>query len=143
VRQEFGRLDPPDRVFDQMTEFLALLVGDRGVEVLNFNQPLADEYDLGNLGNACHPGIANQLWVEGQQSLRFVRVAAGGGLPLEQAAGAVELADGIHVGHEVVLPAEGPRELDLQVTPRLADANPIALGEAIEQLHTLPDRLSA
>jgi len=57
--------------------------------------------------------------------------------------GAVELADGIHVGHEVVLPTEGPRELDLQVTPRLADANPIALGEAIEQLHTLPDRLSA
>jgi hypothetical protein len=59
VRQKLGRLDPPDRVFDQMAELLPLLVGNRGVEVLNLNQPLADEDDLGDLGNACHPGIAD------------------------------------------------------------------------------------
>ena len=46
-----------------------------------------------------------------------------------------KLADGVHVGHEVVLPGQRLGELDLQVAPRLADANPIILGEPIEQLH--------
>jgi hypothetical protein len=59
------------------------LVGDGGAEVLNLNQPFADEYDLGDLGNARHPGITDQLWIERQQPIRFLRVAAGGGLPLE------------------------------------------------------------
>ena len=43
--------------------------------------------------------------------------------------------DGVDVGHEVVLPGQGLGEFHLQVAPRLADANPIVLGEAIEQLH--------
>jgi len=126
-----------------VAELPALFVGDGCPEVLNLDQPLADKHNLSYARNTGDPRIANQLMVQGKQSRWLFRIAAGGGLPLEQAAGAVELADGIHVGHEVVLPTEGPRELDLQVTPRLADANPIALGEAIEQLHTLPDRLSA
>jgi hypothetical protein len=90
------------------------------------------------LGDVCDPGdpgIANKLRIQGQQPCWFFGVAAGGGLPLQQAAGAVELTDGIHVGHEVVLPGLGLVELDLQVTPRLADADPIVLSEAIEQLH--------
>ncbi len=41
--QELGRLDPANRIGDQMAEFVALLVGDRGAEVLHLNQTLEDE----------------------------------------------------------------------------------------------------
>ena len=37
--------------------------------------------------------------------------------------------------NEVVLPGQGLGELDLQVASGLADANPVVLGKAIEQLH--------
>ncbi len=43
VWQELGRLDPANRIGDQMAEFVALLVGDRGAEVLHLNQTLEDE----------------------------------------------------------------------------------------------------
>src|SRR6266566_1938429 len=41
VRQKLGRLDPLDRVSDQLSEFLALLLGNRGPQILHFHQPLA------------------------------------------------------------------------------------------------------
>ena len=135
--QEFGRFDPPDRVFDQTTELLALLVGDGGAEVLNLNQPLADEDDLGDLGNACHPGIANQLWVEGQQATRFLGVAAGGGLPLEQRTHAIQVPDSIDVGHEVIGFRDRSGELDLQVAPGLANPDAVVLAETLQQLNPL------
>ena len=47
---------------------------------------------------------------------------------------AVEVTDGIDVGHEVVLSRQGFGVFDLQITTRLADANPIVLSESIEQL---------
>jgi hypothetical protein len=78
------------------------------------------------------PRNSRQLRIESQQSGRLFRITAGRSLPFEQAASTVELSDGVHVGHEVVLPEQRLGELDLQVAPRLADANPVILGEAIE-----------
>src|SRR6266478_1929444 len=138
VGQKLGGFDPSDRVLDQSPEFFALVVVDRGPEVLNLDQPLADENHLSHVGNTCDPGIANQLRVKSQQPSWFLRISAGRGLPFQQAASAVQIADGIHIGYEVVLATQGLGEFDLQVATRLADANPIVLRKAIKQL---PPRL--
>src|SRR5712691_4545947 len=135
VGQKLGGFDPSDRVLDQSPEFFALVVVDRGPEVLNLDQPLADENHLSHVGNTCDPGIANQLRVKSQQPSWFLRISAGRGLPFQQAASAVQIADGIHIGYEVVLATQGLGEFDLQVATRLADANPIVLRKAIKQLH--------
>jgi hypothetical protein len=49
VRQEQPRFDPSDCVLDQRFELLPLLVRNRRPEVLNFDQTLADENNLGQL----------------------------------------------------------------------------------------------
>src|SRR5438445_8771564 len=64
VGQELSRLDLPDGGFDQLPELAPLLIRDRGVQVLNLDQPLAHENNLGDFGDAGHPGIASQLWVQ-------------------------------------------------------------------------------
>lgn len=66
MRQELGRLNSPNRVFHQLAELPPLLVAYRRAQVLNFDQPLAHEYDLGDFSNAGHPGIANQLGIQRQ-----------------------------------------------------------------------------
>ena len=38
------------------------------------------------IGNPGHPGVADQLWVEGQQLCWFLRIAAGCGFPVQKAA---------------------------------------------------------
>src|SRR6201987_514480 len=44
VRQELRRFDPSDGIVDQSAEFVALLLGDGGTEILDLDQPaLADE----------------------------------------------------------------------------------------------------
>src|ERR1700722_13804947 len=118
-----------------MAELFPLLVADNSSEILNLDQPLADKYHLGYVGDTCEPGIADQLRVESQQPCRLLQVAAGGGLPFQQAASAVQFTDGVHVGYKVVLAGQGFAEFDLQVAARLTDANPIVLGKAVEQLH--------
>ena len=67
-----------------------LFVGDGGPEVLDFDQSLANEHDLSDVGDAGHPGVADQLRIESQQALRFLRIPAGSGLPLQQAPGTVQ-----------------------------------------------------
>src|SRR5579863_4568944 len=65
-RQKIRRFNPADRSFDKVTELLPLFVGNGGAKILNFDQALADEYDLGDVGNSCYPRVANQLRIEGQ-----------------------------------------------------------------------------
>ena len=130
MRQKLCRLNATDRAFHQMPEFLPLLVGDGGSQVLNLHQPFADEYDLGDFGNARHPRVANQLRIQCQQPLRLLRVSARRGLPLKQAARAVESADGIDIGNKVVASSNWPSEFDLQIPSRLLDLDAIVLAEA-------------
>src|ERR1022692_4498975 len=55
--------DAMDCAFHQVAEFLALLIGDGGSQILHLDQSLADEHHLGDFGNARHPRVANQLRV--------------------------------------------------------------------------------
>jgi hypothetical protein len=86
-----------------MAELFALFVADDRSEVLNLDQPLADKHYLGYVGDTGNPGVADQLRIESQQSCGFFRVPAGGGLPLQQATSAVQIARGIDVGDKVIL----------------------------------------
>ena len=67
MRQEQPRLDPSDRVIDESCEILSLLVGDRGAEILDFNQTLSDEHYLSDFVHPGHPRVADH---ELEQSLR-------------------------------------------------------------------------
>src|SRR5437588_2078270 len=98
-----------------MTEFLALFDADNSSEVLNLNQPLSNKDHLRHLGNPGNPGIANQLRIERQQPLWFLRIAAGSGFPFEQATLPIECPNCIDVCHELVPPANRQQEFDLQV----------------------------
>src|SRR5207244_5051420 len=118
-------------------ELLTLLIGDCGTKILKLNQSLADEDDLCDFGDAGHPGVANQLRIQSQQSIRFLCVAAGRGLPLDQGARAVQLSDRVDVGYEVILFGNGSHELDLQVAARLANADAVVLAEPLEELDSL------
>src|SRR2546427_2582066 len=87
--------------------------------------------------NSCHPGIANQLRIECQQSIGRFRVAARSGLPLDEGASAIQLPNGIDEGDELIRCRQLPRKFDLQIAPRLRNANPVILAEAVEQLNAL------
>ena len=115
MRQELCGLNSPDRVVNQPSEFLPLLFRDRGVQVLNLDQALANEYDLGDFGDARHPGIADQLGIQREQPVRLFRIPARRRLPLQKAALSVKFADGIDVGDKVVLSGDWSIELDLQI----------------------------
>jgi len=131
VRQELGGLDSRDRVFCQLAEFTALFVGYGGAEVLNLNQPLANENDLGDFRDPRHPGVANKLRIECQESIRFLGIAARRCFPLDEGARSVQLSDRVDVGDEVIVLGNRPRELDLQITVRLANANAVILAESV------------
>ncbi|MFY9908386.1 MAG: hypothetical protein WAK56_01020, partial [Candidatus Sulfotelmatobacter sp.] len=44
VREELGGLNPVDSVFDDVSEFFPLLLGDRGSQILDFDLPFPHEY---------------------------------------------------------------------------------------------------
>jgi hypothetical protein len=46
MRQKFRGLDSADCVFDKMAELLALVLSDRGSQILDLDQPFTDENDL-------------------------------------------------------------------------------------------------
>jgi hypothetical protein len=64
MRQEETGLDPSDCVFHQSCKFLPLFLGNRGTQILDFNQPLAHEDNLGNFVDPGHPGIADELRIK-------------------------------------------------------------------------------
>jgi hypothetical protein len=138
MRQELCGLDSLDRVSYQATEFLALIIGNGGSQVLHLHKPFPNEHDLGDFGNSSHPRIANQLRIQREQPVRLFRVSARRRFPLQKAARAVESADGINVGDKVVLSSNWPREFDLQIPSRLGDLDPIVLTEPCHRLPSPP-----
>lgn len=92
VRRESRRFNLANRVFDEPAELLALLFTDGCPKVLDFHETLANEDHLGDFGNTSDPGIADHLRIESQHSSRLLRIAARGGLPLQQALFSIQLS---------------------------------------------------
>jgi hypothetical protein len=55
MRQELSGFDSLDGILDQLTELPPLFVSDRGAEVLNFDEPLADKDHLSHFRDASNP----------------------------------------------------------------------------------------
>ena len=62
--REFASFNLVNRRLDKLTEFVALLVGDRSFQVLDFWQMLSHKNDQSDVANATDPRIANQLGIE-------------------------------------------------------------------------------
>jgi hypothetical protein len=88
--EEVTSLDAANGIRNKFPILLSLLFADPGLQVLDLRQALADKGDDGDVWDAAHPGVADELGVKRKQPFRLFRVAAGGGLPLDQAAGAIE-----------------------------------------------------
>jgi hypothetical protein len=65
VRQKLGSFDALDGIAHELAKFLALFVCNGGVQVLHFDQSLAHKNNLSNFRNVGHPGVANELRIEG------------------------------------------------------------------------------
>ncbi|MGB8115100.1 MAG: hypothetical protein WCF22_15065 [Candidatus Sulfotelmatobacter sp.] len=137
MREEFGGLNPVDSIFDDVSEFFPLLLGDRGSQILDFDLPFPHEYYLGHFRDSRYPRIADELRIQTQQSIWFVRVATGRGLPLQKTAIAIQLPDGIDIGNEVVASGKPLFHLDLQIAMWLPNADAIILAEAGKQHEAL------
>ena len=75
--------DLSDRVLDQLPEFVPLFVRDCGFKILDLDQTLSNEDDLGNFGDARQPGVADELRIEGEQSVGLFRIPTRSGLPFQ------------------------------------------------------------
>lgn len=131
VGQKVCRLDSTDCVFYQGAKLLALFVRYRGPEILNLNKALANENDLGDIGNPSNPGVADKLRIQRQQTVRLFGVSARRGFPLQQATLAIEFPDGIDVGDEIVAARKRSSEFHLQISLRLAYADTTVLAKAV------------
>src|SRR5450631_1335013 len=100
VRIKVARLDLVYGCFHQSAKLPPLFFRNRRPQVLDLGRLLPDKYDKCHLGNPTDPRIADELGVERKQTVRLVRVATAGGLPIDQAACAVDFTDGIHVCHK-------------------------------------------
>src|SRR5712664_2323691 len=100
VRNKLSCFDLADRCFHQAPELLTLLFRDRRSQILNFGSMLTDEDDQCYFRNPTYPGIADELRVKRKQSLWLHRIAAGCGLPIDQAVLAIDLPEGIKIGNE-------------------------------------------
>src|SRR6516162_7269529 len=85
VWKELSRLDLIDRSLDQLAKLPALSFVDRGLQILNLRCVLSYKYNQGNLRNASHPGITNELWVKSQKTSGLFRVSRGRSFPVDDA----------------------------------------------------------
>lgn len=136
VGWKLGCFDLIDGCREETTEFQALFLGDRGLEVLNLRLMLSHEHDKGYIGNSGRPGVADKLRVEGQQPLGLVGVAARGCLPVHDTPTAVEFTNRINVRNELIGPGQLSYEFDLKILLRPGNMYSIVLRESLKQLDT-------
>ena len=137
VGRELCSLDLTDRCLDHLAKLLTLLFGDRSQEILNLGEALPHKSHDGNLGNAGNPGVANELKVERGEALGPIGIASTGGLPFEDSPRAIQLADGIDIGHEIIAIRESSQELFLHVLLGLANADAVISGKLLQEANPL------
>src|SRR5215469_16084909 len=115
VREELPCLDLIDRSLNQLAKLPALLFVDRGLQILNLRCVLSYKYHQGNLRNAGHPGITNELRVEGQKTIGLFWVSGCGRFPVDDAFCSIHLADRIDVRHEITATEERACQLHLKI----------------------------
>src|SRR6516162_5580273 len=137
VREELPCLDLIDCSLNQLAKLPALLFVDRGLQILNLRCVLSHKYDQGNFRNASHPGVANELRIESQKTLRLFRISGCRRFPVDDAFRSIHLSDRIDVRHEITATKERACQLHLKILFGASDLNAIILGEPPEQVNRL------
>src|SRR6516164_6901592 len=137
VREELPCLDLVDRSLNQLAKLPALLFVDRGLQILNFGCVLSYKYDQGNLRDSGHPGITNELRIEGQKTFRLFRISGGGRFPVDDAFRSIHLSNRIDVRHEIGARRQRAGQLHLKIVFGASDLNAIVLSEPFEQVNRL------
>src|SRR5215469_6458882 len=132
VWEELSCLDLIDRSLYQLAKLPALILVDRGLQILNFGCALSNKDDEGNLRNAGHPGITNQLRVQSQKTSGLFWVSRGRCFPVDDAFRPIHLANRIDVRHEITATGKGARQLHLKIPFWASDLNAIILSEPFE-----------
>ena len=83
MRLEVSCFDLADGGPHQLAELTPLLVADRGLEILDLGNTLADEGHNRYIGDSADPGVADELRIKGQEPFRLFRVPCRGGLPFQ------------------------------------------------------------
>ena len=108
------------------------VLGDRGFQVIRAGAR------FGPSPVRCpHACLKRQERKESKQASRFFSITVGSGLPFQQTTDTIESSQGVDVSNEIVAARDRTGELDLQVSPRLADTYAVVLSEALQQLDTL------
>jgi len=100
VGWELCCLNLADCGFNQLSEFLPLSFRNRSFQVLDFRLLFPNEGNDGDFRNATGPRVRGELRVKRKDVVRPFRIAAGSGLPVQNARGVIECPDGIEVGDE-------------------------------------------
>src|SRR5580704_3965553 len=137
VRRELGRFDLTSGSFNQLAKLLPLLFGDRSQEVLNLRDAFPHESHNGDVGDARDPGVADELKVERSQPLGLIWVSSTRGLPFQQTPRAVQVANGIDIGHEFVAARERADDLLLHVAFGLANPDAVISGKLFQETNSL------
>src|SRR6202140_2335175 len=135
--RELGSFDLTNRCINQLAKLSTLLVGDRSQQILNLRDAFPHESHNGDVGDPSDPGVADQLEVKRCQTLRLLRITGAGGFPFEQTALAVQVANGIDIGHEIIAICERADQFLLCILLRLANADSVISGELLQQTDSL------
>src|SRR5271156_550116 len=101
VRKKLAHFNLISGGLNEQAKLPTLLVINRCLQILNLGCVLAHEDDQSNIRNPSHPGIADQLWIECQKTLRLFRIATRRRFPVDDAFCPVQLADCIYVRKEL------------------------------------------
>ena len=114
MRRKLGSFDLTSCGLDQLAKLLPLLFGDRSQKVLNLGNAFPNESHDGNIRDARGPGVADELKVQRSQSFGLLRVTGTRSFPFQQTPRAVQLANGIDIGHKLVAVCERAHDFLLQ-----------------------------
>ena len=103
VGNELTCFDLSDSGFNQAAVLPALLIGNRGPEILNLRLVLSNEHNHGDFGDSADPGVADELRIKREQPLGLFRITARRSLPINNTGSAVELSESVDVRNEFVV----------------------------------------
>ena len=98
VREKMAGFNLLNGCFHQLAKFPTLFFIDGCLQILNFGRAFANKHHQGDIRYSGHPGVAYELRIERQETIRLFRIARCCRFPIEDAFRAVQLANRIHVG---------------------------------------------
>jgi hypothetical protein len=136
VRQKMAGFNLLDGGFHQLAKFPALFFVDGCLQILNLRHAPGNKHNQGDIRDSGHPGVADELRIERQETLGLFRIARSGRFPID-AFRPVQLANRIDVRYKLASARKSTRELGLEIPLRVSDSHTIVLGESFEQANAL------